>query len=222
MISIIVINNKERDQILIGSLLSSQDDFEVAGFGRDGYDAIKLTETLQPDVAIVDFCVEHIKGMDLIPLIKRKSPGTAVILLSPWDDGRNVCDALGCGISGYLLKKTDMDKLVHSVRVAHVGGCYVSEGLFTQAFMALSKQARYEKIFRSFFPVVGKGAARFSRAELQIIKFVCEGQSNKEIAENLSLTTGTVRNYISAVMQKAGTHNRVQMAIYALGNGLTD
>jgi DNA-binding NarL/FixJ family response regulator len=117
-----------------------------------------------------------------------------------------------------------MDKLVHSVRVAHIGGCYISEGLFTRAFMALSKQAEYQKIFRNFFPVAGNGSvySRFSQAELRIIRFVCEGQSNKEIAENLSLTTGTVRNYISAVMQKAGTRNRVQMAIYAFSNGLTD
>jgi DNA-binding NarL/FixJ family response regulator len=117
-----------------------------------------------------------------------------------------------------------MDKLVNSVRIAHDGGCYVSEGIFTRAFMALSKQARYQQILRNFFPAGKKGSnsSRFSRAELRIIKSVCEGQTNKEIAENMSLTIGTVRNYVSSVMQKAGTRNRVQMAIYALGNGLAD
>jgi DNA-binding NarL/FixJ family response regulator len=219
MIKIIVINHKEQDQILIKSLLSSQLDFEVVGLGGDSYDAVRLSQALQPDIIIIDFYIEDITGLELIPLIKRRSPDTAVILLSSWDDERHICDAIACGISGYLFKKIDMDKLVNSVRVAHNGGCYVSEGIFTRAFTALSDMARY----RNFFPAMDTGSAssHFSQAELRIIKFICEGQTNKEIAESLSLTIGTVRNYISSVMQKAGTHNRVQMAIYAFSNGLT-
>ncbi|GHT59025.1 DNA-binding response regulator [Spirochaetia bacterium] len=223
MMKILIINSNEPEQNFLNSLLSSQDDFEVAGLARDGYDALKLAEALQPDVAIVDFRMENISVMDLIPLIKRKSPNTAVILLSPWDDGKRVCDALACGVSGYLLKKTDMDKLVSSVRIVHDGGCSISKGIFSRAFTALSQQAIYQKFFRTSFPS-GKNNAvssHFSQAELRIIKFVCEGKSNKEIAENLSLSGGTVRNYISSVMQKAGTHNRVQMAIYAFSHGLT-
>ncbi|GHT68762.1 DNA-binding response regulator [Spirochaetia bacterium] len=224
MIKMIIISSKEQEQILLNSILSSQDDFEVVGICSDGYDAIRLTEALRPDVAIVDFSVENITGMELIPLIKRRSLATAVILLSPWDDEKHVCDAIACHISGYLLKKKDMGKLVNSVRIAHDGGFYISEGLFIRAFMALSKMTMYQKIYRSVFRAKGNGSpsSHFSQAELRIIKFVCEGKSNKEIAENLSLTIGTVRNYISSVMQKAGTRNRVQMAIYAFSNGLTE
>ncbi|GHV64064.1 DNA-binding response regulator [Spirochaetia bacterium] len=224
MIEIIIINNIKREQMVLHSLLSSQNDFKIAGFGKDGYDAIRLTEELQPDIAIVDFGLENITGMELIPIIKRRSPNTAVILLSPWDDEKHVCDAITCGVSGYLLKKNDMEKLVNAVRIAHDGGCYVSRGMFTRAFMALSKLARYQKIYRNFFSAGENNfvSSHFSQAELRIIKSVCEGQSNKEIAENMSLTIGTVRNYISAVMQKAGTRNRVQMTIYAIRNGLTE
>ncbi|GHV37411.1 DNA-binding response regulator [Spirochaetia bacterium] len=224
MITIIVISSKERDKILINSLLSSQDDFEVAGLGRDGYDAIRLTQALQPDVAIIDFHLENISGTELIPLIKRRAPNTAVILLSPWDDEKHVCDAIACGISGYLLKKTDMDKLVNSVRIAYDGGCYISSRILSRAFRALSELTRYRKIYRSLFPPgeTDLMLSRFSQAELRIIKFVCEGKTNKEIAEHLSLTIGTVRNYISTVMQKAGTRNRVQMAIFAFKNRLND
>jgi DNA-binding NarL/FixJ family response regulator len=224
MIKIMVIMNREQDQILIHSLLSSQDDFEVVGLGRDGYDAIKLTRALQPDVAVVDFRMENITGTELVPLIKRRSPNTAVVLLSPWDDEKHICDAIDCGVSGYLLKKTDMDKLVNSVRVAYDGGCYVSKRIFTQAFRALSELAKYRKMYRTLFPAWEKDpiSSHFSHAELQIIKFICEGKTSKEIAETLNLTIGTVRNYISAVMQKAGTKNHVQMMIYAFRNRLND
>jgi DNA-binding NarL/FixJ family response regulator len=223
MVKIIIVNHREQDRRLISSLLSAQDDFEIAGQGRDDYDAIRLAEALQPDVAIVGFHMEHITGVELIPLIKRRSPGTAVVLLSPWDDERHVCDAIDRGISGYLLQKTDMDKLANSVRVAYDGGRYVSERIFTRAFSALSELDRYRKISRRLFSE-GKNSvsSRFSRTELQIIRFICQGQSSKEIAETLRLNSGTVRNYISAIMQKAGTRNRVQMLIYAFQNRLND
>ncbi|MDR0450002.1 MAG: response regulator transcription factor [Treponema sp.] len=228
MIKIILIQHQQKRLDLVLSLLRSQEDFFIAGAGKDGYSALRLAETQRPDVAVVDYYLESLSGVELIPLIKRKCPATMVVLFSGCDDEQHVLEALNKGVSGYLLWK-DRSNLVSAVRIAHNGGCYVSDGIITRAFSTLFKISHYRGIYRivSAFPEyeTGKTAyrrVRFSCTEKQIIRFISEGKTNKDIAELLGLAAGTVRNYISSVMQKAGTQNRVQTAIFALKNGFLD
>jgi two-component system response regulator DegU len=228
MIKVILIQNQQKKLDLILSLLKSQEDCYIAGEGKDDYTALHLTETYRPDVAIVDYHLGNVSGVQLIPMIKRKCPSTMVVLLSVCDDEQHALEAINEGVSGYLLWK-DKINLVNAVRIAHNGGCYVSNGIITRAFSMLFEISRYRGIYRivSAFPEYGavKAGRRrtiFSHAEKQIIRLVSEGKTNKEIAEILDLTAGTVRNYISSVMQKAGTRNRVQIAIFALKNGFIE
>jgi DNA-binding NarL/FixJ family response regulator len=228
MINVILIQSQQKRLELTLSLLKSQKDFCIAGIGKDNYSALHLTETLRPDVAVIDYNLDSLSGVELIPLIKRKSPATMVVLFSACDDEQYAFEALNEGVSGYLLWK-DKINLANAVRIAHNGGCYVSNGIITRAFSLLFEISRYRNIYRivSAFPEygsvkMGRRRVLFSHAEKQIIRLISEGKTNKEIAELLRLTSGTVRNYISSVMQKAGTQNRVQILIFALKNGLLD
>jgi DNA-binding NarL/FixJ family response regulator len=228
MIKIILIQSEQKKLDLIFSLLKSHDDCYIVGTGKDNYTALQLIEIQRPDVAIIDYHMDSLSGVDLIPMIRRKCPTTMVILLSTHDDEQHVFEAFNEGVSGYLLWK-DKANLAHAVRIAHNGGCYVSIGIITRAFDMLLETSQYREIYRivSAFPEYGleqRGywRIRFSPAEKQIIRLISEGKTNKEIAELLDLTTGTVRNYISSVMQKAGAQNRVQIALFALKNGLLD
>jgi DNA-binding NarL/FixJ family response regulator len=228
MIKVILIQNQQKKLDLILSLLKSQDDFCVAGTGKDNYSALRLAETQRPDVAVIDCCLDSLSGVELIPLIKRKCSTTMVVLFSACDDEKYALEALNEGVSGYLLWK-DKINLVNAVRIAHNGGCYVSNGIITRAFSMLFEISRYHGIYRivSAFPEYGSAKAGrrrtlFSRAEKKIIRLISEGKTNKEIAEISNLSAGTVRNYISSIMQKAGIRNRVQIAIFALKNGFLD
>lgn len=229
MIKVILIQSQQKKLDLTLSLLKSQDDFYIAGAGRDNYSALRLAETQQPDVAVIDYHLDSLSGVELIPLIKRKCSTTMVVLFSAYDDEQHVFEALNEGVSGYLLWK-DRINLVSAVRIAYNGGCYVSNGIIVRAFSMLFEIPRYRGIYRivSAFPEYGpvKKGRRwqtvFSPAEKQIICLISEGKTNKEIAEILGLTAGTIRNYISSVMQKAGTRNRVQIVIFALKNGFLD
>jgi DNA-binding NarL/FixJ family response regulator len=224
MIKIILIQSQQTKLDLILSLLESQDDFDIAGAGNDNYSALRLAETQRPDVAVVDCHLGSLSGVELIPLIKRKCPTTMVVLFSTCDDEQHVLEALNGGVSGYLLWK-DKINLVSAVRIAYNGGCYVSYGIVTRVFSRLFEISRYRGIYRivSAFPVkTGGQQAVFSHTEKQIIRLISEGKENKEIAELAGLTDGTVRNYISSVMQKAGIRNRVQMLIFALKSGFLD
>jgi DNA-binding NarL/FixJ family response regulator len=224
MIKIILIQSQQKKLDLIRCLLNSQEDFYIAGDGKDDYAALRLAETLRPDVAVIDCHLDSLSGVELIPLIKRKCPTTMVVLLSDHDDERHIFEVFNESISGYLLWK-DKINLVNAVRIAHNGGCYVSWGIVLRACSQLFEISQYRGIYRIVSAFPGKKGYRrilFSRTEKQIIRFVSEGKTNKEIAECLGLTTGTVRNYVSSVMQKAGIRNRVQIAIFAMKNGLLD
>jgi DNA-binding NarL/FixJ family response regulator len=228
MIKIVVVGEAEQDRSRVHSLLSVQEDFEIAGFGKDGYDALKLAAQFQPDIIIIDLWKDIIDGPGLIPLVRRKSPSTTAILLCNQDDDESACRALTAGAFGFLVKKTDMDKLAAAVRTVLQGGHFISPKIVTRTFSMLSELTRYRNICRSFLPPksgykpIPPIPSNISRKELEIMSFIGKGHTNKEIAETLKLKPGTVRNYLSAAMRKAGLQSRTQVAIYALRNGLID
>jgi DNA-binding NarL/FixJ family response regulator len=221
MIKIVIIDTMKQDREQISSMLFAQDGFEIAGSGKDGYDALKLSARFRPDSIIMDLGKNNSEGPKLVPLIKSKSPATAVIFLSRRDDNEYVIRALSAGARGYLTKGTDMNKLAASVRTVYSGGYSISPHIIRRTFGMLSELAGYKNI-----PPPPKGRrsvpANIKRTELQIMSFIAKGYSNKEIAETLRLTQGTVRNYLSSAMHKAGLQNRTQVAIYAITHGLTD
>ncbi|MDR3192897.1 MAG: response regulator transcription factor [Treponema sp.] len=228
MIKVILIQSQQKKLDSVLSLLKSQEDFCIAGTGKDNYSALRLAETQQPDVAVIDCHLDSLSGVELIPLIKRKCSTTMVVLFSGCDDERHALEAFNEGVSGYLLWK-DKINLINAVRIAHNGGCYVSTGILARAFSMLCEISQYHNIYRivSSFPeytLIKTGRRRivFSRAEKRIIRFISEGKTDKQIMELSGLSAGTVRNYISTIMQKAGIQNRVQILIFALKNGILD
>lgn len=227
MIKIIVIDDRGQERNRICAILSIQDDFEIVGFGKDSYDTLKLAADLQPDIIIINLREDNIDGPELVPLIKRKSPATAVIILNTHDEGDDdmyASKAFSAGARCYLAKN-DIEKLADSVRMAYKGGLFINDSLITRIFGVPSKPPEYRNTYRNFPSVKKTGRMippNMNRTELQIMAFIGRGHSNKEIAESLRLKPGTVRNYLSSAMHKTGLRNRTQVAIFALVNGLTN
>jgi DNA-binding NarL/FixJ family response regulator len=225
MIKIVIIDDQKQDRDRITSLLSAQKGFQIAGSGKDGYDALRLSARLRPDVIIMTLRKNNDEGPELVPLIKRKSPAAEVIFLSGLDDTEHTAKALSTGALGYLLKQSDMDKLAVSVRTVHNGGSFISPMIITRIFGMLSEQNRYRNTGRPVSHPQNspkKVPANIKRTELQIMSFIAKGHSTKEIAEKLRLKQGTVRNYLTSAMHKAGLKNRSQVTAYAITKGLTD
>jgi DNA-binding NarL/FixJ family response regulator len=221
MIKVVIIDDQTQEQNLLASILSAQKKIKIAGFGNDGYDALKLSAQIRPDIIIIALGKNNNEGPELVPLIKRKSPGTKVIFLSGRDDNENAAKALSTGALGYLVKQADMDKLADSVRTVYNGVYFISPMIITRIFGMLLEPGRRRNVSasqnrRRRIP------SNISRMELQIMSFIAKGHSNKEIAETLQLKQGTVRNYLSSAMHKAGLKSRTQVVIYAIVNGLID
>jgi DNA-binding NarL/FixJ family response regulator len=220
MIHVVIIDAKQEDRERIKKLLSLHRDFDVQGLGKDGYDAIQLMAVFKPDIAILDINLDFINGLDVLPLLRRRSPATMmVILASKLDDGQ-ISKALGSKIAGFLLKDSDFDKMPYILQDICFGKYYMNPQVSTRIFHIFSKLLDRNNQANSFPNLVHSIPTGISRTELQIMSCIGEGRSNKEIAEYLSLKAGTVRNYISSAIHKTGVRDRTQMAIYALRNGL--
>jgi DNA-binding NarL/FixJ family response regulator len=230
MIKIVIIDNRELDRNNTQAVIASQDDFTIVGIGKDGFDALKLIGDLKPDIAILDICLDVIEGTDIIPLLKGKSPATAILFLTALEDEKYICKAVSHEVRGYLLKSTDMAILADAVRLVHQGGRFINPKIDEKAyhiFATLLKtmnpvKPKVQGKAPSDTTVEDKQAipAGISRIELKIMLYVGKGHSTKEIAEDLCLTTGTVRNYLSSAMQKAGLQHRIQVPLFVFKHGL--
>jgi DNA-binding NarL/FixJ family response regulator len=185
-------------------MLSAQDDFEIAGFGKDGYDALKLSAALKPDIILIDLPGENKDKPGLVPMIKRRSPSTAIIILGADDSEDHICEAFSEGASGYVPGAAAGDELCNAVRIAYKGGCYITGDILERTFSRLADLARYRNIYNRLFLPVKKRAipSNISRTELRIISCFGQGLSIREIAEQLHLAQGTIRNYVSSIMRK--------------------
>jgi DNA-binding NarL/FixJ family response regulator len=224
MIKIVVIDGQEPDRERLRIFLSAQNDFEVVGVGKDGYEAIRLVETLKPDIALLDISLHYIDGVKVTSILKFRFPGTSIIILTTLDDDEYVFKAIYGGASGYLLKTPHTEAaLAEGIRTVYNGGSLMTPKIATKAFRIFSelvKEKHTDRRFYQFQEELAPELPNISRTELRITAYVGQGLPNKEIAEKLRLRIGTVRNYISSILQKTGLRDRTQLAIYAIKNGL--
>jgi len=210
MISITIASKHKEDRRTITALIARQDDFKMASVGEDGYHAVRSSMTIKPDIIIMDYDMDDINSLNIMPVIKRNSPSTALITLCPDKEIGVIDKAIQAGISGFLLWKKDLDKLVSAVRSVYYGGLYISET--AKDFLS----AKYNPM-NSTAPV---HRHMFTFTEHNIFNGIILGREDKEIADDLNMTIGALRNSINKAKKKTGLHNRTQIAVYALLNGI--
>jgi DNA-binding NarL/FixJ family response regulator len=224
MIQVILISELEKDREKINSILSDQNDFELRGLGSNGYDALKYAMDFTPDVEILDM-EKNDALLELTPLIKRKSPSTALIVLGSRYKNGDASRALEAGALGYLLKETDMERLAVSVRTVFSGVYYISPCIMKKAFNFILEMNKFPSVYSYFLLVREKYKTipdSVSRMERQIMSLIGCGMTVREIADKLKLKPGTLRNYLSVIMRKVNIKNRTNLVLYAIRHGLVD
>jgi len=225
MIRIAIVDDQEMVRDSLRILLSAQDDFAVVGIGKDGYDALKLVSDLRPDVLLLDIRMPVMDGVEATATLKLRSPATAIIILTTFDDDEYVLNAIRNGASGYLLKSAEMNELAAAIRTVHAGGSLMTPEVATKAFRLFSELARDAgngKMDKHGGHEDEPMPASITRMEIQIMTWIGHGLANKEVAQKMALSEGTVRNYISAILQKTGLRDRTQIAIFAVRHGLAE
>jgi DNA-binding NarL/FixJ family response regulator len=186
-------------------LLSLDDDFEVVGEAADGLEASELCATLQPDVVLMDVLMPVMDGAAASALIKESCPTTRIIALTSFAERDLVERTLDAGAISYLIKDSGPEKLVQAIREAHRG-----HGSIDDVALHAVMQTGDDGIGRDLTP-----------REREVLKLLASGLSNKEIAERLFLSPGTVRLHVSNVLSKLGAPNRTSAAVIAMKHGLT-
>ncbi|MBI2859608.1 MAG: response regulator transcription factor [Chloroflexi bacterium] len=195
-------------------LLGGFEDMQVIGECEDGAQAVDKTETLKPDVVLMDISMPVMGGIDAIQAIKQKDPNIQIIALTVHESLEYLRKVLSLGAAGYLLKGTNSFELAAAVRAVHSHGMYLDP-----------KVTR--KLIDEFVPreesAESRGAyGELSRREREVLKYVAEGQTNQEIGRALYLSPNTVQTYRSRIMEKLGLHNRSDLIRYALRAGVLE
>ncbi len=188
------------------TILSLEDDMEVVGAAATAEDAVQLTQTLKPDLVLMDIQMPGIGGIEGIKRIMALRPETKVLILTTFADDAYIVEGLTYGAKGFLLKDLPGDKLIASIRDAHRGHLMLPPAVAAKLTARLSRQpaapAGYEIARRR------ANEATLSEKEREIAELMVAGRSNKEIAAAQYMSEGTVRNYVSSIYRKIGTNDR--------------
>jgi DNA-binding NarL/FixJ family response regulator len=214
-ITILVFSRHEEERERIISSLSDQNDFCIISAEKDESGAIIKSEKLKPDVLIMDLNLPGMSGPELAPVIRRRSPSTAIILLCNNDEDNYASAALKAGISGFLIKESDIDLLALAVKMVYSGGCYVSASIVIRVFTTVNIAGLLSR--QTVNPV---SSQILTPAERGIIKDIARGFSDDEIAKHLNYSTGTIRNFLSKIKQKTRMKNKIQIVLFSIINGL--
>ena len=196
------------------TLLELEPDIDVVGEAADGGEAIALAGRLRPDVVLMDVRMPGLQGVEATRTLRSRHPDVRVLILTTFDDERYVFDGLAAGASGYLLKDVSGEELAAAVRTVASGGAVIGPAVAGKVL---------GRVARSTSSAPGSDAGLLeplNARELEILAAIGEGCSNAEIARRLGLAEGTVKNYVSRILQKTGCADRTQAALRARELGL--
>lgn len=213
-IKILVVDDQALFREGLRTLLSVYDDFDVVGEAANGEEALRLAIQLHPDVVLMDLRMPVLDGVRATNLLKESLPSCKVIVLTTFDDDELVFDGLRAGAIGYLLKDVSSNKLVEAIRSASRGEYFLLPAITAKVI------AEFSKIPRSTPNRTSEMADALSPREMEILLLVASGDSNKEIAEKLVISEGTVKNHLSSILSKLNARDRLQAVIRARELGL--
>ena len=216
MIKALIVDDQELFRESLKVVLGVNPEIEVTDAVSSVPEALRSAARDCPDVALMDIRMPGMDGVEGTRLMKERFPKIKVIVLTTFDDDDYVFGALKHGASGYLLKGSRLSELSKAIQIAHSGGAMINPDIASKAIRLFSQMAKSTVRIHVDEDMVKE----IRRNEWEIIRAVGRGLSNREIARELSLSEGTVRNLISVILSKLSLRDRTQLAIWAVQTGV--
>ena len=217
MIKVLIADDQELIRESLKIVLNTHEDLQVIDTAEDGFGVLDSLKRNIPDVILMDIRMPRMDGVYCTKMVKEAYPDVKIIILTTFDDDDFVFSALKFGASGYLLKGVSMDGLYQAILTVVSGGAMINPKITTKVFRLFSKMANTNYAIN----VNDDNVRELNKPEWKVIQQVGFGLSNKEIAQKLFLSEGTVRNYLSSILSKLELRDRTQLAIWAVQTGQT-
>ena len=212
MINILIADDQELMRQSLKIMLSSQPNFAVTDTVSNGREVLESIKKNKPDIILMDIRMPEMDGVVCTQKVKEIAPDIKVIILTTFDDDEFVFNAIKFGASGYLLKGTSLKDLTSAITKVYNGKSIMKDEITGKVFRMFSQMAQTNQTIRVGEQLTGK----LRESEWKIIECVGRGMSNKEIAQRLHLSEGTIRNSLSVILSKLGLKNRTQLGIWAV------
>src|SRR3954469_11818246 len=195
-------------------VLESEEGIDVVAEAEDGEEAITKAEDTAPDVVLMDVRMPRMSGIEATRAIADAVPTAKILMLTVSDEEQDLYDAVKAGATGYLLKEISIEEVANAIRAVVTGQSLISPSMASKLlseFNNLAKQAEQKAI-----------APKLTDRELQVLKLVAQGMSNREAAETLFISENTVKNHVRNILEKLHLHSRMEAVVYAVREKLLD
>jgi DNA-binding NarL/FixJ family response regulator len=208
---IIIVDDHEVVRLGLKSLLDQYPQYEVVAEADSAASAVDAALEMNPDIILMDIRLPGKSGIEACEEIKSRNPDIQIIMLTSYAEDEMLFSAIKAGASGYVLKQINSEGLIHSLEAVARGEGSLDPAVTQRVFQEVRKAVKEEEA-ASF--------SSLSQQEKMVLRLVSEGKTNKEIAQNLFLGEGTVRNYVSSILSKLSVSNRAEAAAYAVEHNL--
>ena len=222
-ISVAIVDDQNLVRAGFAMVIGSQDDMTVVGQGADGEQAVDLASRLRPDVILMDVRMPGMDGLTATRLITALSPDRPeprVIVLTTFDLDEYVMAAIKAGASGFLLKDTEPETLLSSIRTVHQGNAIIAPSATKRLIEHMAHDVPATGAMPSGSTYRDPEADLLTDRELQVLIHIAQGLSNQEIADNLGISLPTVKTHVTHILQKINARDRVQAVVFAYENHL--
>jgi len=215
MIKVLLVDDQD---ILVEGLkliLGKEEDLVICGSANNGRSAYEACQWNRPDIVLMDIKMPGVNGVDATAMIKRDFPEIKILVLTTFNDDEYIYEALKHGASGYLLKDTAPSGIAEAIRTVYNGGALIHSEVAVKVLDQFSEMAKGKKEKRK-----DPRAEELTEREIDICRLIAEGKNNQEIAGELYLSEGTVKNHITKILIKLDLRDRTQLAVFTIKNEL--
>ena len=213
-IKVMIVDDHELIREGLSKIIDMENDIDIVYKAKSGIEALEVIKDIKPDVILLDINMGELNGIETLKKIKASGSKTKIIMLTVYDDVEYISQSVNLGANGYVLKDSDSDTLIKTIKIVNDGGSYIQPTLATQLIkhMTTEKKSTSDK----------KLLDLLTRRELIVMKEISSGLNNKSISKKLNISEKIVKNHVSSILKKLELQDRTQVAIYAIKNKIID